>query len=70
VPDYPDHRNGSRWHINESSLAAKELTGIDQHQVRRWSSSYRWTNLAMLAHAFLAVATATEREAQPTLLRG
>jgi hypothetical protein len=39
---------------------------LDQHQVRRWTSWHRWTTLAMLAHAFLAVATATERDAQPS----
>ena len=45
---------------------AKGLVGLDQHQVRRWTSWHRWTTLAMLAHAFLAVATATERDTQPT----
>ena len=57
---------GQRWRIEESFQAAKGLTGLDQHQVRRWTSWHRWTTLAMLAHAFLAVATATERDAQPT----
>jgi SRSO17 transposase len=57
---------GQRWRIEESSQAAKSLTGLDQHQVRRWTSWHRWTTLAMLAHAFLAVATATERDTQPT----
>jgi SRSO17 transposase len=57
---------GQRWRIEETFQAAKGLTGLDQHQVRRWTSWYRWTTLAMLAHAFLAVATATERDAQPT----
>ena len=56
---------GQRWRIEESFQAAKGLTGIDQHQVRRWTSWHRWTTLAMLAHAFLAVATATERDTQP-----
>src|SRR5262249_52066434 len=56
---------GQRWRIEESFQAAKGLTGLDQHQVRRWPSWHRWTPLAMLAHAFLAVATATERETQP-----
>ena len=44
----------------------RHLTGLDQHQVRRWTSWHRWTTLAMLAHAFLAVATATERDRSPT----
>jgi SRSO17 transposase len=57
---------GQRWRIEESFQAAKGLTGLDQHQVRRWTSWHRWTTLAMLAHAFLAVATAAERDAQPT----
>ena len=57
---------GQRWRIEESFQAAKGLTGLDQHQVRRWTSWHRWTTLAMLAHAFLAVATATERDTRPT----
>lgn len=57
---------GQRWRIEESFQAAKGLAGIDQHQVRRWTSWHRWTTLAMLAHAFLAVATATERDSRPT----
>jgi SRSO17 transposase len=52
---------GQRWRVEESFQAAKGLTGLDQHQVRRWTSWHRWTTLAMLAHAFLAVATAVER---------
>ena len=57
---------GQRWRIEESFQAAKGLVGLDQHQVRRWRSWYRWTTLAMLAHTFLAVATATERDTAPT----
>jgi SRSO17 transposase len=57
---------GQRWRIEESFQAAKGLTGLDQHQVRGWTSWHRWTTLAMLAYAFLAVATAAERDAQPT----
>jgi SRSO17 transposase len=56
---------GQRWRIEESFQAAKTLTGIDQHQVRRWTSWHRWTTLAMLAHAFLAVTTAAERTHNP-----
>jgi SRSO17 transposase len=57
---------GQRWRIEESFQAAKGLTGLDQHQLRRWTSWHRWTTLAMLAHAFLAVATATERDIRST----
>jgi SRSO17 transposase len=56
---------GQRWRIEESFQTAKGLTGLDQHQVRRWVSWHRWTTLAMLAHAFLAVATAIERDHTP-----
>ena len=56
---------GQRWRIEENFQAAKELTGLDQHQVRRWTSWHRWTTLAMLAHAFLSVATAIERDHAP-----
>ena len=57
---------GQRWRIEESFQSAKGLVGLDQHQVRRWKSWHRWTTLAMLAHAFLAIACATERDTQPT----
>jgi len=55
------HVAGRRWTIEESFQASKTLTGLDQHQVRRWDSWHRWTILAMLAYAFLAVLSATER---------
>jgi SRSO17 transposase len=58
-------RPDSAWRIEESVQAAKHVTGLDQHQVRRWTSWQRWTTLAMLAHAFLAVATADERDRIP-----
>jgi SRSO17 transposase len=56
---------GQRWRIEESFQAPKGLVGLDQHQVRRWVSWQRPTVLAMLAHAFLAVATAAERDHHP-----
>jgi hypothetical protein len=52
---------GRRWTIEERFQTAKGLVGLDQHQVRRWRSWYRWTTLAMVAHAFLVVAAATDR---------
>ena len=52
---------GRRWTIEESFQAGKGLTGLDEHQVRRWTSWHRWTILAMLAHAFLAITAATAR---------
>ncbi len=61
---------GQRWRIEESFQAAKGLTGLDQHQVRHWTSWHRWTTLAMLAHAFLAVATAMVRIGAPARKHG
>lgn len=56
---------GRRWTVEETFQAAKGLAGLDEHQVRRWTSWHRWTTLAMLAHAFLAVIS-TERARRPT----
>jgi SRSO17 transposase len=51
---------GRRWAIEESFAAGKELAGLDEHQVRIWTSWQRWTALAILASAFLSVMAATE----------
>jgi SRSO17 transposase len=51
---------GIRWTTEENFQAGKGLAGLDEHQVRRWDSWYRWTTLAMLALAFLTIAAATE----------
>jgi len=59
------HVAGTRWKIEESFQSSKELTALDQHQVRTWTSWHRWTTLAMLAHAFLSVMTATEPPPEP-----
>jgi SRSO17 transposase len=56
---------GARWSVEESFQAAKGLTGLDEHQVRRWVSWRRWTLIAMLAHALLAVLAVTERARDP-----
>jgi len=50
---------GIRWTVEENFQASKGLAGLDEHQVRRWESWYRWTTLAMLATAFLTIAAAT-----------
>ena len=52
---------GRRWSVEESLPGRKSLAGLDEHQVRRWTSWHRWTILARLAHAFLAVMAATAR---------
>jgi SRSO17 transposase len=56
---------GTRWTTEENFQAGKELAGLDEHQVRRWDSWYRWTTLAMLALAFLSVTAAAEHAGHP-----
>ena len=56
---------GTRWRIEESFQSGKELTALDEHQVRRWTSWHRWTVLAMLAHALLSVLAATTPPPDP-----
>jgi SRSO17 transposase len=56
---------GIRWTTEENFQAGKELTGLDEHQVRQWDSWYRWTTLAMLALAVLTIAAATEHTRPP-----
>lgn len=56
---------GSRWRVKESFQSSKGLAALDEHQVRRYSSWSRCVTLAMLAHAFLAVARANEHDRHP-----
>jgi SRSO17 transposase len=56
---------GIRWTTEENFQAGKGLTGLDEHQVRRWHSWYRWTTLAMLALAFLSITAAAEHISPP-----
>jgi SRSO17 transposase len=51
---------GARWAIEECFQAAKNETGLDHYQVRRYDAWYRHATLSMLALAFLAV-TAAQR---------
>jgi hypothetical protein len=55
---------GIRWSTEENFAAGKGLAGLDEQQVRRWTSWYRWVTLAMLALALLTVAAAAGH-AQP-----
>jgi SRSO17 transposase len=56
---------GRRWTTEENFQAGKGLAGLDEHQVRRWNSWYRWVTLAMLAAAFLTIAAAAEHSSHP-----
>jgi SRSO17 transposase len=51
---------GLRWPVEENFQASKGLAGLDEHQVRTWTSWHRWVTLAMLALAFLTITAATE----------
>jgi SRSO17 transposase len=54
---------GSRWGVEETFQFAKNETGLDHYQVRRYHAWYRHITLSMLAAAFLAVTAHTERRA-------
>lgn len=45
---------GIRWQVEEDNEQGKQLTGLDQYQVRKWMPWHRWITCVMLAHAFLA----------------
>ena len=54
---------GSRWAVEECFQTAKNETGLDHYQVRRYDAWYRHVTLAILAHAYLAVTAATAPKA-------
>jgi len=68
VPSAQHSEVHSAWQTEEGFQTGKGLVGLDQHQVRRWGSWYRWVTLAMLAHAFLAVTRA--RATSPQRAKG
>ncbi|MBT3165194.1 transposase [Streptomyces sp. Vc74B-19] len=57
---------GSRWWVEGTFQAGEGLAGLDEHQVRRYTSWFRRVTLAMLAHAFLAVVRADEYTCDPS----
>jgi SRSO17 transposase len=54
---------GSRWAVEECFQTAKNETGLDHYQVRRYDAWYRHATLAVLAHAYLAVTAANAPKA-------
>jgi hypothetical protein len=52
-----------RWQIEDCFAEAKNETGLDHYQVRKWDAWYRHITLSMLAHAFLAVTARAHRPA-------
>jgi len=59
----PAKRRDANTPARVRDLAA--LAGLDEHQVRRWTSWYRWVTLAMLAAAFLTITAAAEHASDP-----
>jgi anti-sigma-K factor RskA len=49
--------------VEESFQAGKGQVGLDQHQVRRWTSWHRFSTLALAAVAVLAICVADTRTA-------
>lgn len=58
---------GSRWAIEETFQTAKNETGLDHYQVRRYEAWYRHITLSMAAAAFLVITrdTAKKRDLHP-----
>jgi DDE superfamily endonuclease len=52
---------GARWAVEDCFAEAKNETGLDHYQVRRYRAWYRHITLSMLAHAFLAVTARARR---------
>jgi SRSO17 transposase len=61
---------GSRWGVEETFQFAKNETGLDHYQVRKYDAWYRHITLSMLAAAFLAVTAHTERQRDHTPTKG
>lgn len=56
---------GARWGIEDCFSEAKNETGLDHYQVRKYQAWYRHVTLSMLAHAFLAVTAHATRPTAP-----
>jgi SRSO17 transposase len=52
---------GTRWNVETCFQTSKRI-GLDEPQVRQWTSWYRHITLVMLAHAILTVIAARERD--------
>jgi SRSO17 transposase len=61
---------GARWAVEDCFAEAKNETGLDHYQVRKYDAWYRHITLSMLAHAFLAVLARTGDPLSPGGQRG
>lgn len=57
---------GTRWAIEESFQTAKNETGLDHYQVRRYEAWYRHITLSMAAAAFLVITRDAAKKGAPT----
>ncbi|MFG2260182.1 hypothetical protein [Streptomyces mirabilis] len=55
----------SGWQIEEDNEINKQLVGLAQYQVRKWTPWHRHVTACMLASAFLAVQRAQIPEPDP-----
>ncbi|MGV9885364.1 IS701 family transposase, partial [Streptomyces sp. NPDC003379] len=53
-----------RWRVEDDFQDAKEISHLDKGQVTCWNSWHRWSVIALVAYAYLAVTAALERAAQ------
>ncbi|WP_194294371.1 IS701 family transposase [Streptomyces sp. RB17] len=53
-----------RWRVEDDFQDAKETCHLDKGQVTCWNSWHRWSVIALVAYAFLAVTAALERATQ------
>lgn len=56
---------GARWTIEECFQTAKNETGLDHYQVRRYQAWYRHITLSMAAAAFLIITRDTTKKGAP-----
>jgi SRSO17 transposase len=56
---------GARWAVEDCFAEAKNETGLDQYQVRKYRAWYRHITLSMLAHPFLAVTARAGHASKP-----
>jgi SRSO17 transposase len=61
---------GTRWSIEELFQTAKNETGLDHYQVRRYGAWYAHITLSMAALAHLVVTRAAEQSAAAEAVRG
>ncbi|MFF4750451.1 hypothetical protein ACWD5R_38725 [Streptomyces sp. NPDC002514] len=59
-------RAGGRWQIEEDNEINKQLVGLAQYQVRKWTPWHRHVTACMLATAFLSVQRAAIPEPDQT----